>query len=115
MLPFLVLGLGVDDMFVIADEFFELESKAEPHTPIRILISKTLRKVGPSITLTSITNSSGFFLAAIIPIPAMRVFALQVSVILAITYQCCIILLGWNCNSFQLFWSSFWPSKLFGD
>lgn len=78
MLPFLVLGLGVDDMFVIADAFFELEGKAEKHTPIKTLISSTLRKVGPSITLTSITNSSGFFLAAIIPIPAMRVFALQV-------------------------------------
>jgi len=80
VLPFLVLGLGVDDMFVIADAFFELEGKAEKHTPIKTLISSTLRKVGPSITLTSITNSSGFFLAAIIPIPAMRVFSLQVEI-----------------------------------
>lgn len=65
-------------MFVIVDAFFELEGKAEPFTPIKTLLSNTLRKVGPSITLTSITNSSGFFLAAIIPIPAMRVFAIQV-------------------------------------
>ena len=79
MLPFLVLGLGVDDMFVIADAFFELEAK-EQHMSIKSLIASTLRKVGPSITLTSITNSSGFFLAAFIPIPAMRVFAIQVRI-----------------------------------
>lgn len=86
VLPFLVLGLGVDDMFVIADAFFELEGKAKQHTPIKSLIASTLRKVGPSITLTSITNSSGFFLAAIIPIPAMRVFALQVGIAIVFNY-----------------------------
>ena len=88
-------------MFVIADAFFELEGKAEKHTPIKALISSTLRKVGPSITLTSITNSSGFFLAAIIPIPAMRVFALQVRIkMISFSLNKFVFsYLGWHCNS----------------
>ena len=78
-----MLGLGVDDMFVIGDAFFESDDKLRKAT-IRERITVILQQVGPNITLTSITNACGFFLAAIIPIPAMRNFAIQVSVFVVI-------------------------------
>ena len=68
----------MDDMFVIGDEFFEVEHHLGRNVGIRTLLSTTLRVVGPSITLTSITNAAGFFLSAVIPIPAIRNFAIQV-------------------------------------
>lgn len=37
-----------------------------------------LRRTGTSIALTSINNMTAFFMAAIVPIPALRVFSLQV-------------------------------------
>ena len=68
----------MDDMFVIGDEFFEIEYHMGRGVGIRKLLSTTLRVVGPSITLTSITNAAGFLLSAVIPIPAIRNFAIQV-------------------------------------
>lgn len=69
----------MDDMFVIGDAFFEIEHHLGRDVGIKTLLSTTLRVVGPSITLTSITNAAGFFLSAIIPIPAIRNFAIEVN------------------------------------
>jgi len=73
-----VLGLGLDDMFVIGDAFFEIQYQKGADCDIKTLLVSTVRAVGPSITLTSLTNSAGFLLSAIIPIPAIRNFAIQV-------------------------------------
>ena len=66
-------------MFVIGDTFFEIEYHMGQDVGIKTLLSTTLRVVDPSVTLTSITNAAGFFLSAVIPIPAIRNFAIQVS------------------------------------
>lgn len=39
-----------------------------------------LKRTGASVALTSISNVTAFFMAALIPIPALRAFSLQVSV-----------------------------------
>ena len=74
-----MLGLGLDDMFVIGDAFFEIQYQKGLDSDIKTLLISTVRAVGPSVTLTSLTNSAGFLLSAIIPIPAIRNFALQVT------------------------------------
>lgn len=40
-----------------------------------------LKRTGASVALTSISNVTAFFMAALIPIPALRAFSLQVSVL----------------------------------
>jgi len=45
------------------------------------LTGECLKRIGVTILLTSLCNSFAFFLAAIIPIPAMRAFCLQVCVL----------------------------------
>ena len=64
---------------MIGDAFFEIEHHMGRDVGIRTLLSTTMRVVGPSVTLTSITNAAGFLLSAVIPIPAIRSFAIQVS------------------------------------
>jgi predicted RND superfamily exporter protein len=87
VLPFLVLGLGVDDMFVLAHAFFHVFDDPKcKGLPMSEITRKCLEKVGHSITLTSVTNSAGFLLAAVIPVPAMREFALQVAICIIIDY-----------------------------
>ena len=44
-------------------------------------IGECLKRTGVSVLLTSVSNMLAFFVAAIIPIPALRAFALQVSCI----------------------------------
>lgn len=39
-----------------------------------------LKRTGASVALTSISNVTAFFMAALIPIPALRAFSLQVSI-----------------------------------
>lgn len=38
-----------------------------------------LKRTGASVALTSISNVTAFFMAALIPIPALRAFSLQVN------------------------------------
>ena len=73
-----MLGLGVDDMFVIVGTFLEIEQKKGRKAPIKDLIKETMITVGPSITLTSVTNFVGFLLSYIIPLPLFRLFVVQV-------------------------------------
>jgi len=73
-----VLGLGTDDMFVIIGTFLEIEQKKGRNAPIKELIKETMVTVGPSITLTSITNFAGFLICYIIPYNLFRDFVVQV-------------------------------------
>ena len=74
-----MLGLGVDDMFVIVGTFLEIEQKKGRKALIKDLIKDTMITEGPSITLTSLTNFVGFLLSYIIPLPLFRLFVVQVS------------------------------------
>ena len=106
-------------MFVIGDAFFEKDDKMKK-TSIKEGVTSTLREVGPNITLTSITNACGFFLAAIIPIPAMRYFAIQVwpsQMVLSVSMviDTSVFITGWNCCHLQLFCNSVCLYKFYRD
>ncbi|KAB1269367.1 Protein patched-like protein 2 [Camelus dromedarius] len=83
VLPFLALGIGVDDIFLMAHAFTE----APPGTPLQPPLHPTLswqertgeclQRTGTSVALTSINNMVAFFMAALVPIPALRAFSLQ--------------------------------------
>ena len=60
ILPFLCLGIGIDDMFVIVQCLNNIKKTALPNTSIPELISKTLSHAGVSITVTSITDVVAF-------------------------------------------------------
>ncbi|XP_076462162.1 protein patched homolog 1-like [Babylonia areolata] len=78
IIPFLALGLGVDDMFLIAHAY----SETGRHIPYSELSGEVLKRTGVTVLLTSVTNLLAFVTAAaLIPIPALRAFSLQAALL----------------------------------
>ncbi|XP_068095622.1 protein patched homolog 2 isoform X3 [Hyperolius riggenbachi] len=82
VLPFLALGIGVDDMFLLAHAFTE----ASRSTPLKERTGECLRRTGTSVALTSINNMIAFFMAALVPIPALRAFSLQAAIVVVFNF-----------------------------
>uniref|UniRef100_A0A8C1J5P4 Patched 1 n=1 Tax=Cyprinus carpio TaxID=7962 RepID=A0A8C1J5P4_CYPCA len=80
VLPFLALGVGVDDVFLLAHAFSE--TGQNKRIPFEDRTGECLKRTGASVALTSISNVTAFFMAALIPIPALRAFSFQVCVFL---------------------------------
>lgn len=79
IVPFLAMGLGINDIFLIAHTYSQLS-----HAGIAYLeqTGECLKRIGVTVLLTCFGNSSAFFMAAIIPIPAMRAFCLQCGILM---------------------------------
>lgn len=79
IVPFLALGLGVHDMFLLTHTYAELSVNEVPSSEQTGVV---LKRTGLSVLLTGLTNVAAFFAAAIIPIPALRTFCLQAGILL---------------------------------
>ena len=62
-IPFLLLGIGVDDIYVIVQAVDNL-SKEERNLPLYMRIGKAMRHAGVSITVTSITDMAAFLIGS---------------------------------------------------
>jgi len=69
VVPFLSLGLGIDDMFVLAHTL-----PANSRDPPDRRIALALGLSGPSVTLTTVANFAAFIISASVPIPAIQGF-----------------------------------------
>ena len=81
VLPFLILGLGVDDMFVIVNTIDQTPDHLSAKERFRV----GLTHAGPSITITSITDGLSFFIGSISNSPALGSFCFFCG--------CCVIML----------------------
>ncbi|MPC31550.1 Patched domain-containing protein 3 [Portunus trituberculatus] len=73
MLPVLVAGLGIDDMYVLAEAWQEV---GEGAGDVAEHGGRALRRVGVAITLTSLTDVLAFLVGASTPLPGLRWFCL---------------------------------------
>ncbi|XP_076059078.1 patched domain-containing protein 3-like isoform X2 [Oratosquilla oratoria] len=85
IMPFLLLGLGIDDMFVIMQSWNNLSPK-EKQQHLAVRIGATLKHAGVSITVTSITDFMAFAIGAGTVLPALRSFCLYAAVGIAAVY-----------------------------
>lgn len=69
ILPFIVIGIGVDDAFVVTGAF---DRQEDDDIPSRM--QKAYDDVGMSITLTSLTDAFAFFFGALSRLPAVSNF-----------------------------------------
>ena len=74
VIPFLVLAVGVDNIFLIVHEFERVNiSHADESVPDRI--ARALGRMGPSILLSATTETVAIALGAAVGMPAVRNFA----------------------------------------
>ncbi|VDM59797.1 unnamed protein product [Angiostrongylus costaricensis] len=78
IVPFLSLGLGIDDMFLLLHNYDEII-----HTMRRNEMGILLKETGMSVMVTSINNILAFCAGYVLPIPALRSFCSQTAVLLA--------------------------------
>jgi Niemann-Pick C1 protein len=75
VIPFLVLAVGVDNIFLIVHEF-ERVNISHPDGPVSQRMARALGRMGPSILLSATTETVAFALGAAVGMPAVRNFAI---------------------------------------
>ena len=93
VIPFLVLAVGVDNIFILVEAYSTLDKtslmKSEGAARQRKrcqLIGRAVGDVGPSMLLSSLSQSCCFFLGALSEMPAVRAFALYAGMSLLINF-----------------------------
>ncbi|KAK5083839.1 niemann-Pick type C- protein 1 [Lithohypha guttulata] len=74
VIPFLVLAVGVDNIFLIVHDF-ERVNVSHPDEEIDDRIAKALGRMGPSILLSASTETIAFAMGAFVGMPAVKNFA----------------------------------------
>nr|CAH7737017.1 unnamed protein product [Callosobruchus chinensis] len=84
-LPFLLMGLGVDDMFVILACWEEL-SEEEKKLPIHEKVGMMLKHAGVSISITSLTDVIAFLIGSSTILPCLESFCIYAAVGVLMTF-----------------------------
>lgn len=84
VIPFLVLAVGVDNIFILVHTYNRLNKNE--YATIGDGIGEALGRVGPSILLTASSECFCFLIGALSDMPAVRTFALYATVALAIDF-----------------------------
>ncbi|XP_034247320.1 protein patched homolog 2-like isoform X2 [Thrips palmi] len=84
-LPFLLLGIGVDDMFVILNCWNSLPNQ-DKILPIPQRMGVAMRHAGLSISITSVTDFVAFLIGSTTILPSLRSFCLYAGVGVLITF-----------------------------
>lgn len=84
VIPFLVLAVGVDNIFILVQT--HQREVRRPNETVAEHIGRTLGQVGPSMLLTSVSESCCFFLGGLSDMPAVKAFALYAGMALLIDF-----------------------------
>ncbi|RZC34597.1 patched domain-containing protein 3-like [Asbolus verrucosus] len=84
-LPFLLMGLGIDDMFVIMACWEEL-SKEQKKLPVPERIGLMLKHAGVSITVTSVTDILAFIIGSSTILPSLESYCVYAAVAVLMTF-----------------------------
>ncbi|PGH27716.1 hypothetical protein AJ80_00503 [Polytolypa hystricis UAMH7299] len=74
VIPFLVLAVGVDNIFLIVHEF-ERVNVSHPDEEIDERVARALGRIGPSILLSATTETIAFAMGVFVGMPAVKNFA----------------------------------------
>ncbi|KAI7895499.1 sterol-sensing domain of SREBP cleavage-activation-domain-containing protein [Mucor mucedo] len=80
VIPFLVLAVGVDNIFILCHEYARRKEELGQDESIEERAAKTLGKMGPSILLSSLGETIAFGLGTLVTMPAVSSFAIVASI-----------------------------------
>uniref|UniRef100_A0A3Q2P552 Niemann-Pick disease, type C1 n=1 Tax=Fundulus heteroclitus TaxID=8078 RepID=A0A3Q2P552_FUNHE len=96
VIPFLVLAVGVDNIFIIVQTYQRDERR--PQEELHQQIGRILGDIAPSMFLSSFSETVAFFLGALSNMPAVRTFSLFAGLAVFIDFllqiSCFVSLLG---------------------
>ncbi|CAN7998812.1 unnamed protein product, partial [Ixodes hexagonus] len=84
VIPFLVLAVGVDNIFILVQQF-QRDVRRDGETTVE-QVGRLVGEVAPSMMLSSVSMSACFFIGALTETPAVRIFALYAGVALLINF-----------------------------
>ena len=88
--PFLMLGIGIDDTFVLLAAW----RRTSVHDSVPTRMANCYREAGVSITITSVTDMLSFWIGIITPFPCVRIFCVYTGACVVFTYVWHITLFG---------------------
>lgn len=96
ILPFLLLGIGIDDVFVIVQNW-ELSGGGEDKSlSISDFLGRVMQHAGVSILVTSVTDICAFLIGATTILPALRSFCVYSGMgIIAVFTLTCTFFVAW--------------------
>lgn len=81
--PFIILGIGVDDMLVISRA---LMNHAKSGNDVAVSLKNTIAESGPSVTFTTLTNLVAFMIASLFRINVVKWFCQLMSVAVIVNW-----------------------------
>jgi len=87
ILPFIAIGIGIDDMFVIMECWHNLaRDPAISALSIPERMGRTMKHAGVSVTVTSITDVFAFGIGACTIMPGLRAFCVSAAICIALIF-----------------------------
>lgn len=80
--PFLMLGIGIDDTFVMLAAW----RRTSPHKSVPERMGETYSEAAVSITITSVTDMLSFWVGVITPFPCVQIFSIYSGAAVVATY-----------------------------
>ncbi|CAM4652603.1 unnamed protein product [Leuciscus chuanchicus] len=80
--PFLILGVGVDDMFIMISCW----QKTEVHKDVELRLAETYKEAGVSITITTLTDVLAFYIGLMTPFRSVQSFCMYTSTAILFCY-----------------------------
>uniref|UniRef100_A0A2S2P3P5 Niemann-Pick C1 protein n=1 Tax=Schizaphis graminum TaxID=13262 RepID=A0A2S2P3P5_SCHGA len=84
VIPFIVLAVGVDNIFLIIRTYQQMDVKEDELIPD--YIGRVLSKIGPSIFITTLAEITCFFIGSLSNMPVVRSFALYAAMALVFNF-----------------------------
>ena len=87
---FVVMGIGVDDLFVVVDKWHQAVLRLPPDASVADIAAAVGPDAAHAMLLTSLTTAAAFFATCLVPVAPIRLFALFMGFLVLADYALCL-------------------------
>jgi hypothetical protein len=89
---FVIMGIGVDDLFVVIDKWHQAVLRLPPDAPVPTIAAAVGPDAALTMLLTSLTTAAAFFATCLVPVAPIRLFALFMGFLVLADYALCLFI-----------------------